>query len=153
MSSFAKANAILRDMSDKLAKRLANSSTINTVAQSQDANGWPMIICSHNATLTAGNPVVEIRVQSVDAVSKDIFGNSMKAYAPHTLEIAYELDANGKPTPAASDIMTISFEAIKTGIKIQLKEIAHATAVTATAMDAASPVAEIEELYWPTKGV
>jgi hypothetical protein len=154
MSSFAKANAILRDVADKLTLRFpASASAINTVRQTVDSAGWPMIILSHAADETASHAVIALRMKAVDMISKDIFGNALTAYAPHALEIAFELDANGKPTPAESDLMIANFEAIKTGVKIQLKQIVHATAVSATSMDAASVAVEVEDLYWPTKGV
>lgn len=149
--SNAKAVALSRDLADKLAKRYAGSSTVNTVRQAFDANGWPMIFLSHNGTETAGNAVILIRIKGVDAVSKDIFGGSTTAYAPHTLEFAYELAAANKPTPTLADVVTADFEAIKTGVRYQLKEIANGTAVTETSINAKSPDADLDELYWPTK--
>lgn len=151
--SYAKATSLLRDVADKLKIRYAGSSTIDTVREAQDSTGWPMIFLSDGGAEGAGSAVIALRMSAVDAISKDVFGNDLTAYAPHNLEIAYEKDAGGKPTPAEADLLIAEFEAIKTGVKIQLKEIANGTAVTATSMDAKSADVEIDELYWPTKSV
>lgn len=153
MKSTAKAEAILRDVADKLKVRFAGSATIDTVELAKDSAGWPMIICSDGGNKAAGQPVVALRMKAADAVSKDVFGNDLVAFAPHTLEVAYELAAANNPIPTDADILVAEFEAIKTGVKIALKELANGTAVTASAMDAASAAVELEDLYWPTKGV
>ena len=69
------------------------------------------------------------------------------------MEIAYELTAAINPIPVDVDLLIAEFEAIKTGVKIQLKEIANGTAVTAANMDAATVAVELDDLYWPNKGV
>ena len=152
--STAKAEALLRDVADKLSKRFpASAAGINTVRLAKDANGWPMIFLSHNANEAEAQPVIALRCMAVDAVSKDVFGNALTAYAPHALEVAYELAAANDPIPTDADILTAEYEAIKTGVKIQLKEIANGSAVTEANMNAASPSIELDDLYWPTKGV
>lgn len=157
MYSNAKANAMVRDLADRLSKRLANNSGLNTVVQSSytDGNGnvWPVLTISHGGNVAAGQPVIAIEISNVDMVSKDVFGNQTTAYAPHILQLGYELDANGKPTPAAGDLAICSAEALSTGVRFQQKEIAHNTAVTAASLNAASAVADFDDLYWPTKKV
>ena len=153
MKSTAKAEALLRDVADKLKVRYAGSATIDTVRAARDANGWPMLFLSDAGNEAAGQPVIALRIKAVDAVSKDVFGNDLVAFAPHKLEVAYELAAANNPIPADADILIAEYEAIKTGVAIQLKELANGTAVTAANMDAASPSIELDELYWPTKGV
>jgi hypothetical protein len=156
MKSTAKAEALLRDVADKLRKRFAGSSTIDTVREAKDSAGWPMLICSDGGVETAGNPVIALRIKAADAVSKDVFGNDLVAFAPHALEIAYELgdqNAEADIEPSRADLLKAQYEALKTGVKVQIKEIADGTAVDAAAMDAASVAVELEDLYWPTKGV
>lgn len=156
MKSTAKAEALLRDVADKLKIRYpAGVAGINTVRSARDANGWPMLFLSHNANEAAGQPVIGLRISAVDAVSKDVFGNALVAFAPHALEIAYELTAADNAIPTDADILRAEFECIKTGVKIQLEELANGTAVTEANMNTAqaAPSLEIEELYWPTKGV
>jgi hypothetical protein len=156
--SNAKAEALLRDLGNKLQIRLANGAGLNTVSQAfyTDANGaaWPYILVYNSTSGTSeGNPVVYIEISCVDAVSKDIFGNQLYAYAPELLQLGYELSgASGtNPIPAHADLASCEFEAIKTGVRFQLKELANGTAVTAANVNAASPVADLDELYWPTK--
>lgn len=154
MQSVAKAQALVRDLADKLSKRYAPSSAgLNTVRLDKDAAGWPMIFASHNGNEAEGQPVLAIRIRNVDMQSKDVFGGSTFAYAPHVLELAYELSAAPAPLVAAGDRAAANFESIKTGCRWQLKEIANGTAVSAAAMDAAAPVADLEDLYWPGKSV
>lgn len=153
MKSLAKADALLRDVADKLKVRYAGSATIDTVRAARDANGWPMLFLSDAGNEAAGQAVIALRIKSVDAVSKDVFGNDLVAFAPHKLEIAYELAAANNPIAIDTDILIAEFEAIKTGVAIQLKELANGTAVTAANMDAATANIELDELYWPTKGV
>lgn len=154
MKSTAKAAALSRDLADKLSKRYAGSSSINSVRQTTDSNGWPMLFLSNAGSEVEGAAVIAIRISGVDAVSKDVFGNATTAYAPHILEVAYELTATAnKAIPLLADVAIANFEAIKTGVRYQLKQIANGTAVTAAAMDAASASADLEELNWPGKSV
>lgn len=155
MKSTAKAIALARDLADKLSKRYAaGAAGLNTVRQAFDANGWPMIFCSHNANEAEGQPVLAIRISNPDAVSKDIFGQQTNAYAPHILEVAYELTATANcPEVSAADRASAEFESIKVGARYQIKEIANGTAVSEASMNAASPAADLDELYWPTKSV
>jgi hypothetical protein len=149
MQSTAKAIALIRDLQDLLNKRL--SAGLNSSRQAFDANNWPYLVFSVSGNEAEGQPVLFIRIANVDMVSKDIFGNQTYAYAPHTLELAYELSSGGAPLVSHADLITCEFEAIKTGVRLQLKEIANGTAVTATSVSAASPVADLDQLYWPTK--
>lgn len=153
MKSVAKAEALSRDLASKLAKRFAGSATIDTVRQAKDANGWPMLFLSDGGTETASNAVIAIRISAVDAVSKDVFGNALVAFAPHVLEVAYELTAANNPIPIDTDILVAEFEAIRTGVAIQLKEIANGSAVTEANMNSAAIAIELDDLYWPTKSV
>lgn len=159
MYSNAKSNALIRDLGDKLSKRFAFSGTsVNTVVQGTwtDANGqvWPNLMISEGGTVTEGNPVIYIQISGQDMISKDVFGNQTESYAPHIAQLGYELGAAGNETlPSHADIATAMYELVKTGVRFQLKEIANGTAVTAAAVNAASPVADEDELYWPTKGV
>lgn len=154
MKSIAKAQATLRDVAEKLKLRYSGSATIDTVREANDSDGWPMIFLSDGGVETASNPVIALRMKSVPAVSPDVFGNTnLIAFNPHTLEIAYELVSANNPIATDADIFKAEYEAILTGVRIQLKELANTTAVTAANMDAASPTVDIEDLYWPTKGM
>jgi len=156
--SNAKAEALLRDLGNKLQIRLQNNSGLNTVSSGfyTDGNGavWPYLLV-YNATSGTGegNPVVYIEISDVNAVSKDIFGNNLYAYAPSYLQFAYELTSGGspQPIPARADILTCEFECIKTGVQFALVELANGTAVTGANVNAATPVTTLDELYWPTK--
>ncbi len=155
MQSNAKAIRLVQDIQDMLAVRLpASNAGLNSIRQAFDSNNWPYIVLSHNGNEAAGQPVVLIRISNVDAVSKDIFGNQTYAYAPHILELAYEIQATpniGNSFVAHADLAAVEFEAIKSGVRYQLKELANTTAVTAANVTAATATADLDQLYWPTK--
>lgn len=149
MKSTAKSDATLRDLADKLRLRFPTK----TVREARDANAWPMLFVSATGSEAAGQSVIAIRMSAVDAVSKDVFGNTLIAFAPHIVEVAYELTAADNPIPSDADLFKVEYEVFKIGARTQLKEIANATAVTATSMDAAAVAADVEDLNWPTKSV
>lgn len=151
--STAKAQALVRDLKEKLDLRIANAASprVNQSRQINDANGWPIIIMSRGNE-AAGQPVIAIRIKGIDAVSKDIFGNDITAAAPHNAEIAYETDAADDEAQIL-DLIKVMFELAKLGTKIQVKVIANGTAVTEASMDAAAASESIDNLYWPTKSV
>lgn len=153
MKSTAKAEALLRDVADKLKVRFAGSATIDTVRAAKDSNGWPMLICSDGGVETAGAAVIAIRIQGIDMVSKDIFGGATSAYAPHVLDLAYEQTAANNPIPTDADLAVAAYEAQKTAVRYQQKSIANGTAVAQASMDAAAAICDLEDAYWPTKGV
>lgn len=156
MFSNAKAIRLIQDIQDLLTVRLENNSGLNTISQAfyTDSNNaqWPYLTI-YNSTDGSGEgePVVLIKISNVDMVSKDIFGNQTYAYAPHILEFAYELTSEGAPIPARADLIVCEFEAIKSGVRFQLKEVPNGTAVTASEVSSLSPVEDIDQLYWPTK--
>jgi hypothetical protein len=153
IKSLASADATLRDLAERLRRKVAGSALIDTVRETRDSDGWPMLFLSDGGTETAGSDVIAIRMKAIDAVSKDVFNNALNAFTPHSMEVAYELDANAKPEPEATDLAQVLAECAKTGVAIQIKEIADATAVSATSMDAAAVAKEIEaDDLWPTKG-
>ena len=153
IKNLAKADALIRDLKDLLEKRTAGAAAgrVDTVREAKDSAGFPYLVLSDNGTETAGNPVIFIRIKQIDAVSKDIFGNDLNAYAPHVCELAYELDGT-EAEPSRLDLIMVMFELAKSGIKIQVKEIADGTAVTPTSVDADTASLELDWIYWPTKG-
>lgn len=153
MQSTAKAQALSRDLADKLRKRFAGSATIDTVREANDANGWPMLFLSDGGSEVAGAAVILIRIKNVDMVSKDIFGNATSAYAPHVLELDYELTAANNPIPTDADLVTAEWEAFRCGARSQIKENANGTAVTEANLATATVIADLDDLYWPTKSV
>lgn len=149
MKSTAKAQACLRDLADKLRLRFPSK----TVREAKDANAWPMLFVSDSGNEAAGQSVIAIRMSAADAVSKDVFGNQLTAFAPHLVEVAWELTAANNPIPTDADIFVALREIFAIGARTQLKEIANATAVTEASMNAAAVAADVEDLYWLTKSV
>lgn len=131
MKSLAKAEALSRGLKERLQFRGY------TVAESRDANGWPK--------LTLNTDEASLKIVSADAVSKDVFGNDLVAFAPHRIEFASR--DNAMTTLKVAQIQT---EIVKCGIEKQNVKT-HAT-VLATAEAAAGTDINFD-LQWPTKGV
>ena len=155
-----KAQSLARDLSNRLTLRIANSASgrLNTIAQSFDSNGFPVLTLSRGGTVTEGSPVAIIYIVGVPMVSKDIFGNSQIAAAPHITYVGFELTSTANdPIIKLFDISAILFEVIPMGTQLQFVAIPNGTAVTlANLLTAAATAANVEAydwLYWPTKGV
>jgi hypothetical protein len=148
IKSTASADATLRDLAEHLKRKVSESATLDTVREARDANGWPMLFLSLAGAEAAGDNVVAIRMKGIDMVSKDVFGNDAIAYTPHTIEIAYE-----DTVADELDKAVVIAECAKVGVKLEIKAIAAATAVTEASIDAKAADREIEnDDLWPTKG-
>lgn len=131
MKSLAKADALSRALKERLQFRGY------AVIESRDANGWPK--------LTLNTDEASLKIVAADAVSKDIFGNDLVAFAPHRIEFASRNDAM-----STLKVAQIQTEIVKMGIEKQNVKT-HAT-VLATAEAAAGDDINFD-LQWPTKGV
>ena len=131
MKSTAKAEAIARDLKEKLEFRGFS------IAESKDANGWPKLTLNTNEA--------SIRFEAEDAVSKDVFGNDLVAFAPHKVEFASRDDAMSSLIVSKILIELIKIGTNKTVVKT------HAT-VLATA-EAAAGDELVFDVQWPGKGV
>jgi hypothetical protein len=130
--STAKAESLLRDLKDRLELRGF------AIAESKDSEGWPK--------LTLNTDEASIRMEAVDMVSKDVFGNDNVAFAPHFIDFASR-DNMATATVSRAEIM---IELAKTGIDKTIVKT-HAT-VLATA-EAAVGDAIVADVRWPTKGI
>lgn len=153
---------IARDLADRLTLRLGNQTAgtaLNTVRQTQDEFGYPIIVVSHGGTETEGNPVVWIRITNLfensagaNGAPVDIFGNATLPFTPTVTQIAYELTSGGAPEPTVTDYSTCLFEIARTGTVVQEYAIANGTAVTETAVNAATPLITLKDIDWGFKG-
>jgi hypothetical protein len=99
---------IARDLADRLNMRMKGNPgpAINTVTQSQDEWGYPILLLSSGGTVTEGNPVIWIRLTNLfeqrlvagvetspAGAPTDIFGNATLPFTPTVAQIAYELTA------------------------------------------------------------
>jgi len=131
INSVAKADSLVRQLKEKLEFYFG----VALVSESRDADGWPIL--GYNSELL-------LRVKGEDAVSKDIFGNSFAAYAPHILNIACI------STISREEYSKILHECSKLGIKLAINEVVGAP----VAADLNSFDFEIRfDMQWPGKGV
>lgn len=143
---------LARDLADRLSLRFTNNSGINSIAQSQDENGYPIIVATHNGNAAEGQPVVWIRLMNIDVGAKDIFGNSTLPFTPTLCQIAYELTSGGAPFPSVVDFSTCLFEIARTGCVVSEYAIVNGTAANEAAVNAASPIQTLKDIDWGFKG-
>lgn len=131
MKSLAKADALARGLKERLQFRGY------TVAESRNAQGWPK--------LTLNTDEASLLIIAADAVSKDVFGNDLVAFAPHRVEFASRADAM-----SALKHAQIQTELVKCGIEKQVVK-SHATSLASA--EAAAGDAINFDVQWPTKGI
>jgi hypothetical protein len=161
---------VARDLADRFKMRFGNQTAggaLNTVTQSQDENGYPIIVVTNAADGAGeGEPVVWIRLtnlfEQIAGVSPagspiDIFGNATLPFTPTVAQVAYELNSAGAPFPSTADYSTCLFEIARMGTVVQEFAIANGTAVTETAVNAqvtagTGPIQVLKDLDWGNKG-
>jgi hypothetical protein len=156
---------VARDLADRLTLRLENQTAggaLNTVTQSADEYGYPIIVVSHGGTVSEGSPVVWMRLTNLfepgtgDTTPAgspvDVFGNPSLPYTPTVCQIAYELTSGGAPIPTVTDYSTCLFEVARTGVVVREYAIANGTAVTETSVNAATPLIELRDIDNGYKG-
>lgn len=160
---------VARDLADRLNLRLDNQTggtALNTVRQTQDEFGYPIIVVSHAGVETESNPVIWIRLtnlfEQIAGVSPagapiDIFGNATLPFTPTVAQMAVELNGAGAPIPSTQDYSTCLFEIARTGTVVQEFSIANGTAVNETSVNAqvtagTGPVQTLKDIDWGFKG-
>lgn len=127
--SLAVAEAHSRELKDKLERRGFSVSE-------EKVNGYPKLLINTDEA--------SILIEQEDAVSKDVFGNDLKAFTPHKLTLSSRDDAI---TVAIAAKLWI--EVAKIGMKVVVKT--DATDLT-TAEASAGEVIEYSD-RWKTKGI
>ena len=129
--SLAKADALSRNLKERLQFRGF------AVSESRDANGWPKLTLNSNEA--------SLVIIGADAVSKDIFGNDLVAFAPHRIEFASRDDAM-----SSLKVSQIQLEVIKMGVE---KEVIKTHATVLASAEASAGTAMVFDVQWPTKGI
>ena len=116
MLSTAKSEAVARDLKEVLEKRGFS------VVESQLAKGKKLAIDAD----------MSIRIESKDAVSKDIFGNDLDSFTPH--EVKFAID---NAVATHSEVAKVMIELAKFGFALKIGEGANLGAAETAADDAA----------------
>lgn len=118
-----KASALARDLKSRLTLRGF------VVTESKDGNGFPIL---------STDKLIAIAIVADSMISKDILGNDLLAYTPHTCTISY----SATTPPALADLVAATLEVSKIGMRIALTET-----------DAPSTVSIEFDSQWPGKGM
>lgn len=128
MLSKAKSQAMARDLKSSLEKRGFS------VVQSDLAKGTKLAIDSS----------MSIKIEAKDAVSKDVFGNSLDSFAPHEVKLAID-----NAVATHTEVAKVMIELAKQGVALKIGEDAT-LADAETAADSAEE--QRHNVMWPTKG-
>ena len=128
MLSKAKSQAMAREMKSALEKRGFS------VVESDLAKGKKLVL----------NACISIRIEAKDAVSKDIFGNSVDSFAPHEVKLAID-----NAVATHSQVAKAMMELGKQGVSLKIGEDATLAAAE-TAADSAEE--QRHNMMWPTRG-
>ena len=128
MLSKAKSQAMARELKSSLEKRGFS------VVQSDLAKGTKLAIDSS----------MSIKIEAKDAVSKDIFGNSLDAFTPHEVKLAID-----NAVATHTEVAKVMMELAKQGVALKIGEGATLAAAE-TAADSAEE--QRHNMMWPTKG-
>lgn len=143
MKSTKKAEMQAQAIAEKLSLRLKGSATLDTVRQSKDANGWPVLIISDGGVETSTSAVVAVRISAIDAVSKDIFGNQLTAFNPQLTEVFVQTAV----AISEKDMLIIGYEVCRRADILQSKTTQAAQTVESQLDNAATILdAEICEI-------
>ena len=129
MLSTAKSESVVRILKEALEKRGFS------VEESQLAKGKKLTIDSNK---------MSVSVKAKDAVSKDVFGNSLDAFTPHECEFAISTDE-----ASVSEVAKVMMDLAKIGFGLKIGE---AAALGDAETAAAAAAEERHAAQWPTKG-
>lgn len=143
MATSAQAEAIAKDLADKLTSRqpfAAGQATL-TVTLSYDTDQNPLISIGPGTTLTR-SAVIKVMPESW-ANAKDSLGNTAPQYCPHVIMIAKEANYVGASDNVVDglksfDILAIYGASLLYGTKVEVWESANGTPPTASTFGTAS---------------
>lgn len=156
MSAIAKAQALMRDLKDRLQKKLPSTYVF---ASSDDAQGSRLLI-SQDATPAAGEQVIAIRILADQTAFKDVLGNAQRVYAPLRAQVIEEASAiAGVSLITLANRLHVDLELARLGLKQErwmnanttvpaISQFAADGTVTGSTLIASLPF----DMYWPLSG-
>jgi hypothetical protein len=156
MSATSKAQAIMRDLKERLQRKLPSTYVLN---QSEDASGSILLI-SADATPAAGEQVVAIRIEAEKTAFTDVLGLAQKVYAPLRAQVIEESSTiAGVSLITLANRLQIDLEIARTGLKQERYMNANATVPAISQFSADGSVASSTliasvpfDMYWPLSG-
>jgi hypothetical protein len=119
-----KAEAIVRDLVQKLKMRLGSTWAITQTTDSLTGfNGKnPVLKISRVAdgTWTTAEEYAYIRIKGEDTIQEDVVGLTQRVYAPHVCQIVTEATAGGDSTMKAANLFPIICTIANYGMKMEL---------------------------------
>lgn len=156
MSSIAKSQAIMRDLKERLQKKMPASYQFS---ESMDAQGARLLI-SADATPAAGEQVIAVRILPEKTAHQDILGSAQKVYAPLRAQVIEEASTiSGVSLITLANRLQVDLELARMGLK-QERYLNANTAVPAVSQFAADGsvssstlIASLPfDMYWPLSG-
>jgi len=156
MSTIAKSQAIMRDLKDRLQKKMPSTYVFS---ESFDAQGARLLI-SADASPAAGEQVIAIRIEGESTAHKDVLGSAQRVYAPLKAQVIEEASTiSGVSLITLVNRLMVDLELARMGLK-QDRYMNANTVVPAVSQFAAdgsvsssSLIASLPfDMYWPLSG-
>lgn len=155
MSAQAKSLAIMRDLKDRLQKKMAGY----VFSESQDAQGSRLLI-SADATPAAGEQVIAIRILPEQTAHKDVLGSAQRVYAPLRAQVIEEASTiAGVSLITLANRLQVDLELARMGLKQERYLNANTTVPAVSQFQAdgsvsgSSLIASLPfDMYWPLSG-
>jgi hypothetical protein len=151
MATTAKAVAIMRELKDKVSKRVA--ATMSYAVSSADASDNPVLTLSYDATPATGEKVVVLRVRPITWTSKDVMGNADTMFTPNYVDVCTEANYAATNdniadilTPA--ELLPVIGECIQTGCMVNWYVSPNGTVPATAQMTTAQLGATYQALYF-----
>lgn len=156
MSTIAKSQAIMRDLSERLQKKMPSTYVFS---QSQDANGSRLLI-SQDSTPAAGEQVIAIRIEGEQTAHKDVLGSAQRVYAPLRAQVIEEASSiSGVSLITLANRLQVDLEMARMGLKQERYMNANGTVPAVSQFSADGSVASSTliaslpfDMYWPLSG-
>lgn len=140
VKSVTKPYSLILLLKDALKPYFQGSTTINTIEELRDSEGYPVLRLSQNGQVTAGQPVIWVQLKQKDFGAVDVLGQPSFPFTPHVCVVAYEVDATSQPYVALKDLAIVWWELARLGVHTEVREVPNGSQVIETNVDTAPVV-------------
>lgn len=142
-----KANAMARELGDKIAKRLPDLAVTYSAGAS---DGFPMV---RVGTGVAGDPGALIKIRPIEwALAKNALNLTAEMFSPHVAQFVIEADDGAGTDPNSwAEKLAMLGEVLSLGCLVQVYESATGDEPAEAEIIADNLVASYNDLYWQSK--
>lgn len=138
--STTKPFSLIALLKDALQPYIKGSTTINTIEELRDSEGYPVLRLSHNGQVASGQPVLWVQLKQKDFGAVDVLGQPSYPFTPHVCVVAYELDPSSQPYVALKDLALVWWELSRLGVYTEVKAVPNGSPVEESNVNSAPVV-------------